>query len=141
MKTSVGGNVADLGVHGDKDIGEGLGASGPGTLSCGEYSSFVDAGGTGFRYRSFGLQVNWADDSELMGTSSKLRRWPGRRGQTVVDNSAGSWHSSSPSTLYCCGSAREPQSELDHQHSTSTFHPSSEARPVLEKDCSDLRRR
>jgi len=58
MKTSVGGNVADFGVHGDRDMGEGMEASVPGTPNCGEDSGFVDAGGTGFRYRSFGLRVN-----------------------------------------------------------------------------------
>jgi hypothetical protein len=103
-KASDGGYVADRGAHGD---GDGIRyGSVPAVPRCGDGNGFWGAGGTGFKYRSLGLRVKPLEGSELLrrcpslGSSRTLRRWPGRRGQNVVDGSEGLWHSSSPSTLY-----------------------------------------
>jgi hypothetical protein len=100
---SGGGYVADRGCHGDGGgIEYEFGLLLP---TCGE--SRECAGGTGFKYRSLGLRVKPSDGAELLrlcpslGSSRTLRRWPGRRGQNVVEGSDGLWHSSSSSTLYC----------------------------------------
>ena len=92
-KASAGGYVADLGTHGE---GKGMGeVFGPATPTLREGSGFRGAGGTGVRYLSFGLRVKVAEVSDMLrlcpslGTSRTLRRWPGKRGQKVVDGSEG----------------------------------------------------
>ena len=92
-KASGGGYVADLGTHGD---GNGIGyVSELAVPRCGDGRRLEGAGGTGFRYRSFGLRVKPSEGSELLrlcfslGNSKTLRRWPGRRGQNVVEGSEG----------------------------------------------------
>jgi hypothetical protein len=110
-KPSVDGYVADLGVHGE---GRGMVYESCPAPILGEGRGLRGAGGTGVRYLSLGFSVKAAEVSEMLrlcpslGTSSTLRRCPGRRGQKVVDSSEGSWHSSSSSTLYCALSLREP---------------------------------
>lgn len=98
-------NVADRGAQGD---GSGI-QIGSESVVAGRYDcrKLKGAGGTGLRYRSLGLRVKLSEGSELLrlcpslGSSSTLRRWPGKRGQNVVDGCEGLWHSSSSSTLYC----------------------------------------
>ena len=91
-KPSVGGYVADLGVHGE---GSGMVYDSCPAPILGEGRGLRGAGGIGVRYLSWGFSVNAAEVSEMLrlcpsrGTSSMLRRCPGRRGQKVVDSSEG----------------------------------------------------
>ena len=68
--------------------------------------------GCGFRYLALGSKVYTSDSVELneplrgrlptacTGTSRIFTRWPGRKGQHVVEGSTGSWYSESPSRRY-----------------------------------------
>jgi hypothetical protein len=83
--------VADLGAHG---VGKGIECEARlASAECGDIPR--GAGGTGFRNRSFGLRVKPSEGAELLrlwpslGSSRTLRRWPGKRGQNVVEGSEG----------------------------------------------------
>lgn len=91
-KPSIGACVADRGVQ--------VGGNRLACESCSsplreEVRDLGGAGGTGVRYLSLGLRVKAPVISERLrlcasvGTSRTLRRWPGSKGQKVVDSSAG----------------------------------------------------
>lgn len=92
-RRSAGGYVADLGAQGNAiSVLYGSELVSP----CrGEDNGFEGMGGTGVRNLSLGLRVKASGFSELlqlcpsMGTSKTLRRWPGNKGQKVVEGSVG----------------------------------------------------
>lgn len=94
--------------------------------------------GCGFKYLALGSKVYTSDSIELneplrgrlstacTGTSRIFTRWPGRKGQHVVEGSTESWYSASPSSRYYHRHVLvtvESRAAVVLQ-STSTFHPS-----------------